>query len=397
MASENSITPFEKRIKRHVTGRTQTFVVITSPGLEKAVFKEIQSLPSPPEKIEAGKGWVEFAGRLQSCYLTNLKLRTAHRVLLRLTAFKSTNFRYLEKRLLSFPWELFLPCHPDVQVRVSTKGSRLYHTGAISDHVIKGVMKRLEADTHPSAGSSPSQPVRIFVRAVNDVFTLSLDSSGELLYKRGIKTHHAHAPLRETIASGALIMAGYDGTGPLIDPMCGAGTFALEAAMISAGMPPGWYRSFAFMDWPAFRPRQWAYLRRQEEKHIRSEPDGPLIFASDIEAQACAMLAESLETAGLAPRVRVERADFFDLSPRSISDTRGTVALNPPYGRRLGFPKESDALFHDICRKLQSDYKGWRLALIAPAKHLIENIPFRMKVHRIYHGGLNVYLLTGVI
>jgi putative N6-adenine-specific DNA methylase len=284
-----------------------------------------------------------------------------------------------------------------MQARAATKGSRLYHTCAISNHVIKSVMKRLEENPHRSPCTGPSQSMRIFVRVINDIFTLSLDSSGEILYKRGIKTHRAKAPLRETMASGALIMAGYDGTGPLIDPMCGAGTFSLEAAMISSRIPPGWYRSFAFMDWPAFRPCQWAYLRKQEEIDFRSEPDGPLIFASDINPQACAMLVETLETVGLARGVRVKRADFFDLSPKTVSGTAGTVALNPPYGRRIGSLKESDALFHDVCRKLKSDYKGWRLALITPRKHLIKKIPFRVKIHPIHHGGLHVYLLTGMI
>jgi putative N6-adenine-specific DNA methylase len=237
---------------------------------------------------------------------------------------------------------------------------------------------------------------RLFVRVVDDRFTVSLDSSGDHLHKRGIKTHAGVAPIRETIAAAALRMAGYDCREVVVDPMCGSGTFALEAAMMARNVPPGWHRSFAFTQWPSFRPGRWAFSRKEAEKRI--VPAGrPVVFASDRDPNACALLQRCVDAHGLSETIRVDGQDFFDLVPSGLESGKGLVVINPPYGRRLGTPAESRRLFRDICRRLASEYTAWKIILIPPPGFPLRMIPFGLTPHRVRHGGLMVDLLVGRI
>jgi len=240
-------------------------------------------------------------------------------------------------------------------------------------------------------------PQSIFVRVANDRFTLSIDSSGDLLYKRGIKKDVGRAPLRETIASGILTLAGYTGREPLLDPMCGAGTFTIEAAMRAQKIPAGWFRDFAFKSWPCFRPRQWAYIRRQSENRI-SLLTKPLIFASDHDHRICKVLQDKIETHGFSGPIHVSCRDFFGIAPHEISPRTGLVVINPPYGLRMGDPDQIDAFFLRIYRTLKRAYHGWKLALIVPENRLATLAPFqKMRLHRLHHGGLKLTLVTADI
>lgn len=377
--------------------RDRAFFATTVPGFENPLMGSIEALPVPCEDLRLSEGGVEFTGRLQTCYLANLKLRIANRILMRLTTFRAGNFRKLRKKAADFPWELFLPPGAEPEIHIATRHSRLHHSGAVGECIKDGILERLSLPKDsPDKRRMVFQP-GVYGRVVDDVFTLSLDSTGELLYRRGLKPHPARAPLRETIAAGALMLAHYDGTRPLLDPLCGSGTFSLEAALMARNIPPGWFRDFAFMTWPAFRPRQWAHLRKEIEKDILPPPDRPAIFASDINPAACKHLEKSVQEAGMADSIRVSRADFFDFSPRFMPNGPGLLALNPPYGRRLGSRRQSDAMFQEICRKIKKDFRGWTVALVVPRGYLLKKIPFPLKRHPFRHGGLSLHLLTGNI
>ncbi|GBC63345.1 RNA methyltransferase [Desulfonema ishimotonii] len=397
MSSESSLA---RRIKRHVIGKTGEFFIVTSPGLEKLCYEELTALPLSVKEATVMSGGVGFRGRLHDCYLANLSLRTASRILMRIATFRATNFKQLDQKLVDLPWELWLKPGQVLQIHTTALRSRLYHSTAISDRVREGVEIRLQPfPPEPESADSPASPQQLFVRAADDRFTLSLDSSGDLLYRRGIKTHAGRAPLRETLAAAALKMAGYTGQEPLIDPMCGSGTFSLEGAMMADRIPPGFFRKFAFTDWPAFKPRQWAHMKKEAGQQIlRPEADmPPLIFASDRDEAGCQALEQTLARHGLSARVRVSCRDFFDFSPADLTDRPGVVALNPPYGIRLGSGQESRDLFQAICRHLRAEYRGWKIALIAPDKDLARQLPFRVTRHPFRHGGLDLTLLTGKI
>lgn len=386
-----------RRVKRHVTGRTHTFFAATAPGFERLCRAELKGLGLPPHALELSHGGITFPGRLIDCYRANLHLRTANRILMRIFEFKATAFRQLEKKLADFPWELYFFPGISIDINVSVKKSRLTHTGAIGERIEHSIASRLSED--PAA--SPGLSQRLFVRVVSDRFTVSIDASGEALYKRGIKTHGGRAPLRETGAAAILKLAGYTPGRPLLDPMCGSGTFSLEAAMMARNMPPGWCREFAFMGWPSFRPRQWAHLRKTAESGLR-----PLktqaIFASDKNQTACRALATCLEQTDLSGAARVACQDFFTLSPAAIFDSPddirpGVIVFNPPFGRRLGSRRESDALIRSIGHKLKTDFSGWRVGLLVPHQGVGKQLPFSGKSRPFQHGGLNLTLLTGMV
>lgn len=422
--------PLLKRIKRHVIAKELDFFAATAPGVEKLCLDELLSLvqvsdlnQSSVKNVKEVPGGVEFKGHLHDCYLANLHLRTANRILMRIGEFKATNFIQLEKRLADFPWELFLlgycsnaevidsnpnkvvvsslrlettdnlkPESADriCKISVTSRHSRLYHKEAIAERFHAGISERL-AQFPASQFSLPFS--HLFIRAEDDHFTVSIDSSGELLYKRGIKTYSSMAPIRETIGATVLKLAGYDGKIPLIDPMCGSGTFSLEGGMIAANMPPGWFRSFAFMEWLSFRPQQWAYIKREAEKRFVKPENSPVIFASDKDKTLCGHLEKSIKESGLSDIIQVSCKDFFDFSPAEFTDKLGLTVINPPYGNRIGTRKESNDLIYAICDHLKKEYKGWKVAMIIPDKNLVKTIPFRLTSHTIHHGGMKLNLV----
>ncbi len=393
----NMDTPLQKRIRRHVVGRELDFFAVTAPGLEALCRDELDALPLSVKNAAAVSGGVEFRGRLHDGYLANLCLRTAGRILMRIAMFRAVHFGELEKKLADIPWELYLMPGALPEVSVSLSHSRLYHSDAVAERVQKAVSTRLPAMSPEPIPETASGSRRIFVRATDDRFVLSMDSSGDNLYKRGIKQHGGRAPLRETLAAAALMLAGFDPDEPLIDPMCGTGTFSLEAALMASRISPGSFRNFAFTGWPSFQTARWEHMRQQTRKEWRI-PEIPVIFASDRDRSACEALGKNLVQSGLDKAVQVNCQDFFDVLPKDITEHQGMVSINPPYGIRIGTRRESGQLFYAICRHLEAHYKGWKIAMIAPDRTLALNIPFAaVNAHPIRHGGLNLTLLAGRI
>jgi putative N6-adenine-specific DNA methylase len=178
--------------------------------------------------------------------------------------------------------------------------------------------------------------------------------------------------------------------------MCGSGTFSLEAALMSSHTPPGWHRDFAFMNWPAFKTRQWQHLKK--ERSLTIDPlTQPSIFASDKDPGVCASLSSVVQQNDLSRAVLVMEKDFFDLNPNHCSRLPGVAALNPPYGIRLGTIREARKLYTEIAAKLSNDYRQWRVALLLPDRRLAAGFPPGFKQRRIKHGGLDLTLLTGRI
>jgi putative N6-adenine-specific DNA methylase len=377
----------EKRLKRHVIGKPHVFFVVTAPGAEDLARAELAALGIEGRTLPGG---VEFTGKLHEGYLANLQLRTAGRVLMRLHAFTTTHFSELEQQAAGIPWELYVKPGTIAKIQVAVHHCKLHHTDGIAERVRMGAAKRLQVITPDVPASVVTQ--QVFVRGVDDRFTLSLDSSGEHLHLRGVKTHPGRAPMRETIAAAALMRAGYTGAEPLVDPMCGTGTFSLEAALIAKRIPPGWFRDFAFSDWPAFRPQRWAYLRRVAGEHMSALPQ-PRIFASDIDPEACRALEGCLPAHHLEDAVRVQTADFFRLDPREMAAVPGVVAINPPYGLRLGVPAAQSKFLKQIVDVLATVYRGWKAVLIIPESAKFKP-PASAQVENWIHGGLHVRVVV---
>ena len=390
-------TGLKKRVKRHVVGPIHSFFAVCAPGLESLCLKELSAMGgSTVSRAAVTPGGVSFKGRLTDMYRANLELRTPTRILMRIARFRASNFRQLEKHLAKIPWELHIRAETDIHVSATAARSRLYHTAAVAERISQAVHERPGAAPADADGVETRAVQNLLVRAQDDNFVISLDSSGEPLYKRGLKGHGGRAPLRENLAAATLQWAGYTGREPLMDPMCGSGTFALEAALVSSRTPPGWHRNFAFMNWPAFKPRQWQHLKKERSLEI-TPLTVPAIFASDKDPGACASLASVVQKHDLSRVVSVREGDFFDFDPGQCSPLPGIVALNPPYGIRLGSVSGARKLTTEIAAKLRRDYQRWRAAVFLPDRQLAAQFPSGLVQRKITHGGLNLILLTGRI
>ena len=334
---------FSKRLKRQVSGRVRDYFAVTAPGLENLCRDELTALQPPAPALAPDAGGVGFKGRLPDCYRANLHLRTASRILLRVAAFKATNFRQLQRSLAALPWELYLASAAGCQFHVTARHSRLYHTAAVVEQLQTAIAARLEAHgPETNRPDIPGNDQRVLARVSADTFSISLDSSGDLLHKRGLRKQVGRAPIRETTAAAILKLAAYDPGEPLLDPMCGSGTFAIEAAMASQAVPAGGFRRFAFEHWPAHRPTLWRHLRQQALERICSV-DEPRIFASDLDGANAARLGDLVRRHDFTAIITVARLNFFDLAPKTLTPRRGLVVLNPPYGHRLGSARTAAA------------------------------------------------------
>ena len=382
-------TSLEKRIKRQVTARKQTFFASCPPGLAGGCLKELKKTDLGLTDIQPVKGGVEFKGRVHQGYQANLYLHSPARITMRVASFKAENFRTLEKHLRKVPWELYLHPLAELTWEVTTGKSRLYHTGAIQERCMKTVRECLAAGAAQSGGGMCSHT--LFARVENDRFVISLDASGERLHKRGIKSDVGRAPIRENLAWAILKKSGYSGETPLVDPMCGSGTFALEAVLMARKIPPGFFRNFAFEHWPCFSPARWNHIKKEAGEKFLSHPGAP-ILASDINPPD--KLMASLEAHGMAHGVEVFKQDFFEMTPPR---KKGVVVLNPPYGRRLGNDLDLRSFYRKIGKKLAEDFKGWRAGVVLPEKALAGTLPFAPSLSPFFHGGLELHAAMGII
>jgi putative N6-adenine-specific DNA methylase len=384
-----------KRIKRHIIGRSKNFFAATPPNFESLCKKEIENILPDIKDIHIENGGVKFSGKIHDCYFANLKLSVANKILIRILKFKASNLRQFEKKIFTIEWELYLPENLMCSVNVTTKTSRIYHKGAVSEYILKSIDIRKSTVFFKKTDNIKSNSMQIFVRIIDDKCTISLDTSGDLLHKRGIKKHKASAPVRGTIASSILAISGYDPEKPLVDPMCGSGTFAIEAALKQSKIPAGWNRDFAFMDWPCFSEKRWLYIKKKEAEKI-SLLKSANIFSSDINKERCKEFKDQIKNFAFQSVIKIDCLDFFLFSPKQMTSKKGLVVINPPYGHRMGSKTKSRKLFQGIFKKLNMDYQGWKFAIIIP-KYISVKKDFKVYTHSFSHGGLTLNLFYGKV
>jgi putative N6-adenine-specific DNA methylase len=386
-------TAFVKRVKRQVSGKPRECFAVTNLGFEKLVKADLAALPLSNPILKIQPGGICFHGKLADLMLANLHLRMATRILMRLDTFKAESFFELSRKLSTIPWELFLYRNQHVTVNVTSHHSRLYHSHAVAQRIHQSIADR---QTAMMPGATNLSDQQLFIRILKNRLTLSLNSSGESLYKRGLKHHGGLAPLRETFAAAILKMAGYHQDKPLIDPMCGSGSFSLEAAMMVKNIAPGLHRQFAFSRWPAFQPKRWRFLLNEAQSAVVHR-NHPTIFASDNSRKATNTLSDCIKKHHLKDAIEVQNKNFFDLKPKHWTRHKGMVVINPPYGFRMKEGSNIHLFFSELVDKLSSDYKGWQVALLVP-QHAAKNVrSLTLKTYRLTHGGLKVLLFYGRI
>ena len=358
---------------------------MTAPGLEEVCAGELAPLVTGG--VQPVPGGVEFRGGLREIYLANLWLRSASRVLVRVDFFRCRSFPELFQRARRQPWGQFLRPHDPFTVQASSRGSRLFHTGRLAECVGEAVGGALGGEAVAPATTGQ----RLLVRLEDDLCQLSVDSSGELLHRRGYRQERAPAPLRETLAAGMLLLAGWAGGEALVDPLCGSGTLPIEAALLAAGRPPGAERSFAFMDWPGYRPGLWQALLteaagRQTVPEVRIE-------GSDRDSEVMALARRNAERAGVGTSLQWQNAS---LEERVLPPGPGLLVANPPYGERLGRAQDLPRLFAALGALCRRGGAGWSCLFLAPDAALARATGLTLqRLERFSNGGIEVLLYLG--
>lgn len=384
---------------------------VTAPGIETVTASELAALGIVPLKTEPGG--VEFEATPGQLYAANLELRTASRVIVRLAEFPARAFYELERKARRVPWEKILGTGAAVRFRVTARKSRLYHADAIAQRLqdVVGLERGAVAAGSPNAGSGEreagtgvapehdedppeitgSEAQLFIVRVHRDIVSISADSSGALLHRRGYRLAGAKAPLRETFAAAMLLDAGYDGRAPLADPFCGSGTIPIEAALLARRIAPGRGRPFAFERWPDFDPAAWDALKSGAA--ARELPAAPAsISASDRDAGAIAAAEANAARAGVAGDIAFRTDAVSAMKPPAAA---GLLATNPPYGIRVGPQADLRDLYARLGALLRERWGGWRVAILVagPMPEREMGLPFTVRWDS-NNGGIPVRLLV---
>lgn len=353
---------------------------ICPPGLENALEREARGLGFGAAK--AAKGGVELQGTWEDVWRANLLLRGAVRVLVRLGGFRAFHLAQLDKRARKFPWAETLRADVPLRVEVATgKRNKIYHAKAAAQRIETALREELGAEI------AEDTPLTLKARIADDFVTFSIDTSGESLHKRGHKPEVNKAPMRETLAALFLREAGFDGSEPLVDPMCGSGTFVLEAAEMALGLAAGRARRFAFEHLASFDAARWEAL-----KAAQTPRQSDLLFrGSDRDQGAVAMSARNAEAAGVASSTRFACTPVSEL--QRPDGPSGLVIVNPPYGARIGNKKPLFALHAAFGAKMRESFAGWRVALVTSEPQLAKATGLNFTAGPyVPHGGLKVRL-----
>lgn len=379
---------------------------VTAPGLEALTAAELAAMGITATAEPGGVAW---EGTDEDLYSANLRLRTASRVLVRIAEFRARTFFELERHARRIPWQRYVDAGRTVQLRVTCRKSRLYHEGAVAQRLLDAVARAVGTLEHTPAprdddagGDEEDQGgegAQLFViRFLHDRCTVSADTSGALLHRRGYRQAVAKAPLRETLAAALLLGSGWHGQAPLLDPMCGSGTIAIEGALIARRIAPGLAgpeegaRRYAFQEWPSFDANRWTRVVERTAAEIRSSA-GIVIHGSDRDAGAIEAAHANAERAGVAADLEL---DVRPLSAITPPPDPGWLVSNPPYGLRVG---ESDGLrnlYSALGSVAKRELPGWTLALLSADRRLEAQVGIRFtEAIRTRNGGIPVRVVVG--
>ena len=288
----------------------------------------------------------------------------------------------LDKRARKFPWGETLSPNIPVRVDVVCRKSKIYHAGAATQRIETAIKEELGAVVSKEA------ELKIMVRIEDDLCTISVDTSGELLHKRGHKVAVNKAPMRETLAAMFLRQCSYDGSEPVVDIMCGSGTFVLEAAEVAKGLAPGRTRNFGFEQFNSFDPVAWAALKDAQT----SRETDLQFYGSDRDAGAVRMSTANAERGG------VDDITTFNTHPLQDAvapeGPKGLVMINPPYGARIGNKKILYSVYAGLGTVLKERFRGWRVGMVTSEPSLAKTtgLKFLDPLPSVSNGGLRINL-----
>ena len=360
-------------------------------GLEGVLADELRALGA--EDVNEGNRVVYFKGDKEMLYRANFACRTAVRILKPVLTLRSTSADDLYEQLKGYDWEKLMTVKTTFAID-ATVYSEDFNNSRFVTYRVKDAIADFFNEKY---GKRPSirldnPEIRLDVHISGRDVTLSLDSSGEPLFKRGWRVAQTDAPINEVLAAGIVLLSGWDGKTDLIDPMCGSGTFLIEAALIAANIAPGVYRdSYAFQQWPDYDADLFDKIYNDDsgEREFTHK-----IYGSDIEGKAIAIARANVKNAGLNKYIELERRDFNDILEVPAG---GTLISNPPYGERLNV-EDIEQFYNDLGHKFKHTFQGYNIWLICFGDESHYKVGLKPSVrYKLNNGGLDCELLQYVI
>jgi len=333
----------------------ETFFAPCPRGLEVVLRAELEQLGA--RDVSDLPGGVSFTGPFALCYAVNLHSRIASRVLWRVFHGHYRDEHDIFRAAQALPWHKWFPVSRTIKVKVSAQQCPLKSLDFVTLRIKDAVCDRFRAATGGRPDVATHRPdIRIDAFLDRQTVTLYLDTSGEALFKRGLRTAVTEAPVRENLAAGILQLVGWTPQQPLLDPMCGSGTFLLEAALIARNLPPGLGRHFAFEQLSNFDARVWQAVCEAGRAQHRPQASCTL-YGSDLHGAAIQAARANLQAAGLGDAVALQQADVLNVTPPA---EEGVLVTNPPYGVRLGDKEHLAAFYPRLGDSLKRNFAGWR-------------------------------------
>jgi len=368
---------------------TERFFAPCPRGLEAALASEMGAQGA--QGVAATDGGVGFAGPIELAYRANLESRLASRILWQVAHGGYRNEDELYALANGVDWKRHFAAERTLRVDVAATRSPLASIEFATLRIKDAICDRFRADSGKRPSIDKRLPeIRAYGYLTERDATLYLDTSGEALFKRGWRRDTEAAPLRENLAAGILALAGWPPDVPLCDPMCGAGTIAIEAALAAADRAPGLQRTFGFQKLAWYDGPTWQRIRQRAHDRARSAPSAPTIFASDVDRRAVAQCRRNAESAGVAKWIAIDEADVL---ARRAPAPSGMLIANPPYGVRLDDEASLAAFYPKLGDALKQRYAGWTACLFSGDPRLPKLIGLKpSKRTPLYNGAIECRL-----
>ncbi|CAM2839799.1 class I SAM-dependent RNA methyltransferase [Hathewaya histolytica] len=333
-----------------------TLIATSTFGLEKVVADELKELGYEDLTIENGK--VTFIGDEMDIVTCNMWLRTADRVLIKMAEFKAESFEELFQGTLKVEWGDIIPVDGFMHVTGKSVKSKLFSVpdcqSIVKKAVVESMKRKYDVEKFPEDGAE----YKIEVALLKDIVTLTLDTTGQGLHKRGYRENAGEAPMKETLAAALVLLSGWEPSLAFADTFCGSGTIAIEAAMIAKNMAPGLNRHFVSERWGIIPEDLWSDIRRHAKSSINNKEFK--ILASDTNLRVLRTAMANAEKAGVSEYINFQRLDMKDFSSKK---RYGVIVTNPPYGERLGESREAEELYKTM-GSVYSQLKDWSYFVI---------------------------------
>ncbi|WP_297435005.1 class I SAM-dependent RNA methyltransferase [uncultured Clostridium sp.] len=359
-------------------------IATTTFGIEAIAAKELKALGYEDLTIENGR--VHFEGDEMDIAIANMWLRTADRVLIKAAEFKAESFEELFNKTAEIDWSQYVPVNGKMHITGKSIKSKLYSVPDCQSIVKRAVVKSMQKHYNKEWFDEDGPVYKIEVGILKDVVTLTIDTSGEGLHKRGYREHSGGAPLKETLAAALVLLSRWDAEKHLIDPTCGSGTILIEAAMIANNIAPGLNRKFVSETWPNIDKELWEQVREGARKARKNNELS--IIGYDIDGRVMRTARNNAIKAGVSDFIELQRRDIAEFSTPRRS---GVIISNPPYGERMGEEEQVEFINKQLGLMLRK-LPCWDLNVLTAFKGFEDMLMAKSSKNRkLYNGTLQCY------